>query len=269
MSRRLIIAAVLTMALGVGAAPVASPRAKFDPLRLARVTRVYYVAARTPRTPLSLGTCPNPTTCQSYKLGRTRWPVDSSGNLALRYRYSDVGRPSRAPASSTVVGALHAAAAEWHRWNSNVSYVDAGTTTARPGARGPGGACGDGINTIGWKTMNPGVLGVAIICYDPDTHQIAEADTALNAVVQWAMLSAPSPATQAFDVRSIITHEIGHWQSLLDLYTRRSRGQTMFGGDEPGSISKRTLALGDIVGSQTAYPCGAGDSCPRSGMAAD
>jgi hypothetical protein len=62
---------------------------------------------------------------------------------------------------------------------------------------------------------------------------------------------------------------MGHWLSLLDMYSPTANRQTMFGSADPNETRKRTPALGDIVGVQTAYPCGSGDSCPRSGIAAD
>ena len=43
----------------------------------------------------------------------------------------------------------------------------------------------------------------------------------------------------------------------------------MMGNEKYGETRKRTLALGDIVGIQLAYPCGSGDTCPRKGIVND
>jgi hypothetical protein len=62
---------------------------------------------------------------------------------------------------------------------------------------------------------------------------------------------------------------MGHWLSLLDMYSDTSSAETMHGAADPNETRKRTPALGDITGVQTAYPCRSGDSCPRSGITGD
>lgn len=280
MTKRLLTAAALAAAAALALAPAGSahvrtPRVstptitEVNPANLAVVKRVFYargsgeVGGRG-----APGLCPGATTCAVYKLGKTRWSVGDGGRLTIPLRYSDSGRPgSRAPGAGDIVQALRAAGAEWHRWNSNVTFSYAGTTSARPGSYGA--SCSDGSNTIGWRTMSPGVLGVASICYDTTSLRVVETDIALNAAQRWAIMSTPDRSSRTYDVQSILTHELGHYLSLLDLYSLRSRGMTMYGSSKPGTISQRTLGLGDIVAAQTAYPCGPGDSCPRTGIADD
>jgi hypothetical protein len=269
MTRRLFPASALAicLCLAVSAAPAGAHVRRVK--HLAVVKRVFFLHHPTLKSNGSLRTCPAATTCEVFKLGKARWTTDASGKLTMPYRYNDAGRPSRAPGADTVRSALHAGAAEWHRWNSNVTYSDAGETASKPGAMGPGGSCADGVNAVGWRPLQGGVLGVTYVCYDTTTLRIQEVDTALNSTVKWEVFSAPDDTSRAFDLQSVLTHELGHWLSFLDLYTSRAKKQTMFGNGKPGQIGARTLALGDVVGAQTAYPCDASDSCPRTGMVSD
>jgi hypothetical protein len=233
-----------------------------------------FTVHREPRsraTRLRARTCPTATTCDAHRLGRSRWPTDDGGRVAMPYRYSDAGRPSgRAPSASSVYSALRLSAAEWNRWNSNTAFTDAGTSSARFNATGADGSCDDGVNVVTWRYLQTDALAATAICYDRRTYEIRDVDTALNAAHNWASFSEATDGASAYDVRAIITHELGHWLSLLDLRSSlRESGQTMYQEAAPGEIRKRTLALGDIVGSQTAYPCSSGDRCPRTGVADD
>ncbi|HVL81005.1 MAG TPA: hypothetical protein VM840_05370 [Actinomycetota bacterium] len=263
----------LTLALAAllaGVAPPASGHEKGSAgarERFGRVVRVFEARGHTASARGSSSTCPAAATCGEYRVGRARWAVDGSGVAAMNYRYNDAGRPSRAPDAATVHAAVRASAAEWNRVNPATRFVDAGTTTARPGALGSDGTCDDGVNSVGWRPMSTGTIGLTYICYDRRTYRIVDIDTALNASLGWASFSAASPTASSYDVRSIVTHELGHWLSLFDLRTSRSRGLTMYASAGPGEINKRTLGLGDALGSHAAYPCGT--RCVRSGLVSD
>ncbi|MEX2393403.1 MAG: matrixin family metalloprotease, partial [Actinomycetota bacterium] len=106
-------------------------------------------------------------------------------------------------------------------------------------------------------------------CTDETGKIVRDADLALNVTQHWEDIGAEPDSRHSFDIRSIVTHELGHVLSLLDLYDADSLHQTMMGNAEYGETRKRTLALGDIIGLQTAYPCGKGDTCRREGIAND
>lgn len=291
MVRRGLAAALISTALTLPATPAgahmpkpaakaaasASKMVKLTKLaqagRLAVVKRVYYShkgpggAATSSRG--SLGTCPNPATCEVWKLGKARWPLADGAALTIPWRYSDQGRPSRAPSADAVRAAVAGGGAEWHRWNGRITFSYAGATDARPGAAGVARSCADGVNAIGWRTMSSSVIGATFVCYDTQTMQIQEIDLAFNSALRWGALGAADPRGETFDVQAIATHELGHWLSLLDLYTSRSRAMTMHGSAKPGQTFQRTLALGDVVALQTAYPCRSGDACGRAGFAID
>ena len=158
---------------------------------------------------------------------------------------------------------------EWSRWNSNVVFRDLGSTDATFGADGPDGTCADGTNVITWHKFSPEVIGAAVICFDRSGKVIRDADLALNATQHWERMTDEAESRHSHDIQAIYTHELGHWLSLEDLYTEQSARQTMHGGTQYEQFHKRTLALGDIVGVQKAYPCGGGDRCPRSGIRDD
>ena len=217
----------------------------------------------------SKGVCPAAPTCEVYSISDFRWRTDAGGTAVINYKYNDANRRIlRAPEPAEVRSAIHAAAAAWHRWNSNIVLRDTGDTTAKFGAIGRDGTCADGNNVITWgRVDDPDAVGMAGMCLDRTRHVIRDADIQLNISYWWSLGSNPRRAT--YDVQEIVTHEMGHWLSLMDIYTANGSNQTMFGSADPNETRKRTLGLGDIRGLQRAYPCRSGDSCPRSGIAKD
>jgi hypothetical protein len=159
--------------------------------------------------------------------------------------------------------------AEWERWNSNIDFFYSGTTTALFGAKGSDGSCDDGTNVIGWSRMEPGVIAQVMTCVDKTGRRVVDSDLALNVTFHWEDIQGEPESRHSYDIRSIVTHELGHVISLGDLYSGDAIYQTMMGNAKYGEVRKRTLALGDIIGVQLAYPCGEGDACPRKGIRND
>ncbi len=223
-----------------------------------------------PGDPDPAGSCPDATTCEIYEVGQARWPTDADGAFHVSYRYNDSGRPSdRAPSAGAVQSMTRFSAREWMRRNPNVNITEAGTTEASYGQRGEDGSCADGVNVVGWEALGSGVAGVTKVCYDPETYVIRDIDMALNSQLYWANLTSEETAGRDFDVRAVLTHEFGHWLSLFDLRTPEAEAQTMYASSRPGEVRKRTLALGDVLGSRAAYPCGPEDRCSRTGIIDD
>jgi hypothetical protein len=217
----------------------------------------------------SSGTCPKPTTCAVYQLQPARWKADSTGKLVLKWKFNDQGRRNlRAPAG-LLESALKADMTEWQRWNSNVVFSYGGATTAPFGAKGPDGSCDDGTNVIGWARLDPGVIAETLTCVDKTGRRVIDADLALNVTYHWEDVNGTPESRHSFDIRSIVMHELGHVLSLGHPDPTDGRYQTMMGNAVYGETRKRTPALGDIIGLQTAYPCGDGDVCPRKPIAND
>ena len=256
--------AALLPAPAVKALPVAS-----KPSDLVRV--VYTIKAGDgPQTAsAATGVCPAAPTCDIFGITDFRFKTDPNGAAVINYKYNDANRRDlRSPDPATVRSAVHAAASAWHHWDSNIVMRDTGDTTATFGSPGRDGTCADGVNVIGWGRFDdPDTVGEAGMCLDKTQHIIRDADIMLNISYWWS--NGPNPRRATYDVQEILTHEMGHWLSLLDMYSDTSSGQTMHGSADPNETRKRTPALGDIIGLQTAYPCRSGDSCPRSGITAD
>ncbi len=213
--------------------------------------------------------CPKSTTCQRYVLRPARLPKTSSGRVDIPYRFNDEGRRKlRAPAG-LLESAFRSGAQEWTRWNSNLNFIHQGTTTAKFAAEGPDGGCDDGTNVVTWHRFDPSVIAAVSVCTDDSGRVVRDVDLAMNVTQHWEDVSGEPDSRHSFDIRSIVTHEIGHWLSFADIYGAADSKQTMFGQADHGETSKRTLARGDIIGVQTAYPCGSGDSCPRTGIKND
>jgi hypothetical protein len=239
------------------------------PSELVREWHVMYAQSTSSDDPSDTEPCPHASTCDSYQLRPARWPTDSEGRASIPFAYNDDGR-RRARAPDGILGpALVAGMNEWSRWNSNIVFRNNGTTPASFGADGEDGSCDDGTNVVTWEKFDRDVIGAAVICFDKSGRVIRDADLALNATQHWERVSGTPDSRHSHDVQSILTHELGHWLALEDLYSGNDARQTMFGNTAYGETRKRTLALGDVLGVQKAYPCDSGDRCPRSGMSND
>ena len=75
-------------------------------------------------------------------------------------------------------------------------------------------------------------------------------DTVLNTYYQWST----SGEVNKIDVRSVVTHELGHWLTLLDLSGGGNTEKTMYYMILPGETKKRTLETDDINGINYIYP---------------
>lgn len=215
------------------------------------------------------GPCPKATTCTAHQLQRARWLTDSTGKLNLKWKFNDEGRRKLRAPDGLLESAVESGMAEWRKWNSNLNFVYSGTTTAVFGARGKDGSCDDGTNVIGWARMDRDIIAQVITCLDSSGRRVVDTDLALNVTQHWEDIRGEPESRHTFDIRSIVTHELGHVLSLADLYSNDAVYMTMMGNARYGETRKRTLGLGDIIGVQTSYKCGTGDTCPRKGIVND
>jgi hypothetical protein len=240
-----------------------------DLIQVRAVLRAGDTASGSPDVAVT-GPCARANTCPTYQLRPARWPTDKTGRAVINFAYNDDGRRSARAKAEAAGPALNAAAREWMRWNSNVVLRNVGTTTAGFGATGSDGSCADGHNVVTWSRLEPGAVGEAVICFDKTLRVVRDADLALSSTLHWETVASAPRSRHSFDLQEIYTHELGHWLSLIDLYSPESgQYQTMFGDAKYGETRKRTPALGDIIGVEKAYPCGKGDSCPRTGIVND
>ena len=110
---------------------------------------------------------------------------------------------------------------------------------------------GDGKSTVGWGDLQPGVIAVTQLLYNPATKEIVEFDTILNTYYPWGNASATT--NKVMDLQNIATHELGHACGLDDLRPPKDGELTMYAYSDYNEIKKRTLGIGDILGIQELY----------------
>jgi len=108
----------------------------------------------------------------------------------------------------------------------------------------------DWINVVGWATFgtDPGYIGACINWYN-GVH-LTESDIHLNDYKTFSI----GASAGAYDVQSIVTHEVGHTLRLHDLYNVGNVAQTMYHFTGTNSIALRSLEWGDENGAHYVYP---------------
>lgn len=141
---------------------------------------------------------------------------------------------------SAVVTATTTSADTWDSETSAAVFSYQGITTKSAGKR-------DYYNVISWGAYRAGVIAVTYIWYSG--NQIIETDTRMNTFYKWSL----SGEAGKMDVQNIMTHELGHWCGLNDLYSDADYWLTMYGYSNYGETYKRTLGLGDVLGLEAVY----------------
>lgn len=146
--------------------------------------------------------------------------------------------------------AVHQAFGAWQGvQDSHITFQLAGTTDAKEPAL-------DGENSIimGEKVSGGDVVGQAYIFYSTDDGSILDVDIVLNSSFKWATDGSPGN----MDVQDALTHEIGHFCGLNDLYRDEDKEKTMYGYIDLGETKKRTLDPDDAAGLVAIYPKSSG-----------
>lgn len=111
-----------------------------------------------------------------------------------------------------------------------------------------------------------GTLAKTTVTFSSETGEILDADIAINSAYNNL---TTSDVSVAYDLRSIVTHEVGH---LLGLAHSSDFDATMFAAYDPGTVELRTLAADDIKAICATYPPRRAATCdptPRGGQATD
>lgn len=120
----------------------------------------------------------------------------------------------------------------------------------------------DGKNIIAWGRTQGTALAVTYTWYYPSTGLAVETDTIMNNKFSW---SWSNPATwtggttcansNTYDAQNILTHELGHWMGLDDMYNAATyQNATMYGYGSKTETKKDTLSAGDVAGVIAIYP---------------
>ncbi|HZU85604.1 MAG TPA: matrixin family metalloprotease [Polyangiaceae bacterium] len=101
------------------------------------------------------------------------------------------------------------------------------------------------------SAVSTNTLGLTTVTFDSESGEIFDADTEINGTRPLSTSSAADPT--AYDLASIITHEMGHF---LGLAHSGDRAATMYALYTQGSTMMRTLTADDVAGICTVYPAG-------------
>ena len=98
-------------------------------------------------------------------------------------------------------------------------------------------------NTISWEPGDGpgGVLATAGVCYNTKTNEIAGFRVVLDSLEKWSTKGK----SDAFDVESVLAHEMGHAAGLDHVNGRTNALLTMYPSTAPGETHKRSLGKGE------------------------
>ncbi|MHB8879411.1 MAG: matrixin family metalloprotease, partial [Myxococcaceae bacterium] len=108
-------------------------------------------------------------------------------------------------------------------------------------------------------------IAVTVVTVDTRTHEILDADIALNAAahgfkVLFAGGKEPAHGRPLDDIQNTLTHELGHALGLA--HNPDDPGAVMYPLAHPGEISKRVLGEDDLAGLAYLYPEGGLEPSP-------
>jgi len=142
--------------------------------------------------------------------------------------------------NTAVVNTITTSVNTWDKETSYQVFSYKGTTTRVAGKR-------DGYNVIAWGKYSAGVIAVTMSWVSGG--RTLEVDCMMNTRFKWSLTGEAGK----MDVQNIMTHELGHFCGLKDLYSDADYWLTMYGYSNYGLTYARTLGLGDINGLKAVY----------------
>ena len=181
-----------------------------------------------------------------YAIPPTDNSMTNSHYKLLRYHsYSTINyyiNPSNSYgfSQSAVVNAITGSVSTWDSETAYQVFSYKGTTSRTAGTY-------DGYNVISWGSYSAGVIAVTMSWVKG--KQVLEVDCLINTYYGWSL----NGEAGKMDVQNIMTHELGHFCGIADLYNSADYWLTMYGYADFGETYKRTLGLGDILGLEAFY----------------
>lgn len=207
------------------------------------------------------GACPDPRTCGRFLINGTNdgtklkgWRQDPDGKVRIRFSIN----PDPIGADATpaeIEGVILESTRTWASASPLLDFIYLGRTTRTP-------TKGDGYNDF--------AIGSSVeYGWDSEAHLI-EADVIRdfirpkNVWTPCEQADGSCTDTGKGELENLVTHELGHVLGLSDLghgaHDEDELNMTMYSGPSPPNNSRYrvTLALGDVLGIRTLYPC----ECP-------
>ena len=107
---------------------------------------------------------------------------------------------------------------------------------------------GSGGHMVKASNSGSGLLAITSVSVSGST--ITDCDLTVNTFYSWST----SGEVGKYDVQNMLTHELGHWLSLDDLYSLSDSEKTMYHASTTGETKKRTLDQDDLNGINAIYP---------------
>ncbi|MGB9594072.1 MAG: hypothetical protein ACPL7R_08035 [Anaerolineae bacterium] len=242
MKRLLSIVVIMILVALVAAPAMAEPPADSkDTIKL----KVYVHYPKPGKPQPQPGVC-DPTQNETSNYGLAGWK--RSGTVVYRVNYSSIPSTVTQPQP-----AINNSFEVWEQYTGGkVDFVEGAPTTLTRYKR-------DGVNLVAWGQVSAsGAIAVTYTWYNSSTGEAVEQDVIMNVKLPWKQTYASNPDATcgdlyAYDVQNILTHEVGHWVGLDDLYNSADQDLTMYGYGDKGELKKVTLGLGDIAGMNALY----------------
>ena len=164
-------------------------------------------------------------------------------SLPIPVRFNPTGFPWP---EDVVQALLERSIGSWNELEESYARFVLEGTTGAAGRRGR-----DGVNVVSWTEPWPHAsswLAVTWSAFDPRTGERLESDVEINASVPWSITDQPVP--EAYNLRSVLTHEFGHWLRLGHVQNARSVMNTFV----LRSDAVWRLDAGDRMGASWVYP---------------
>ena len=163
--------------------------------------------------------------------------------LPIRVLFNPAGFPWTV---DVVRGLLERSLASWNEVKGGYARFALEGETQAVGERAR-----DGLNVVSWTDPWPhsaSWLAVTWSAFDPETGERLETDVEINSTVAWSITD--QPIANHYDMRSVLTHEFGHWLRLGHVLNPKSVMNAFITRSE----AVWSLLDGDRMGAAWIYP---------------